>query len=64
MGERRQSPGLARLSHLIERLKTDARLASDAVRAEGRGDVAALLESVKRNLSAAASKVGSAPKTF
>ena len=57
MTERRRTPGLARVRALIERLKVDARLASDAARSENCLDVAALLEGVKRNLGAAAAKM-------
>jgi hypothetical protein len=57
MAGMKQTPGRARLSHLIERLKTDARLARDAAEAEGLLDVRALIDGVARSLQAAAGKV-------
>jgi hypothetical protein len=57
MAGAKQTPGRARLSHLIERLKTDARLARDAAEAEGMLDVRALIDGVARSLQAASGKV-------
>ena len=58
---RRTTPGLSRCRALVERAKFDARLATDAARAEGLGgDVLAILEGVRRNLRACLSKLEAA----
>jgi hypothetical protein len=57
MAKRTQSAGLSRLAHLIERLKTDARLARDAAEAEKMLDVRALLDGMTRSLRACSEKV-------
>ena len=55
-GRAKNTPGLARVVHLIARLKTDMRLARDATVAEGLADVRALLDGIGRNLRACAEK--------